>query len=506
MGHFDTPWLPTQSLLEVDHGGWHNAASEILAFPGAAGDLRIYNVLDYDGVDPTGLTDSTVGIQAAVDDAALTGGILFFPPGLYLVSASIILPGAPAGLKRLLVSGYGATITTTAAISMMKRNFPTDMTDAVNMLNYQFHFEGLNFLGNSTTGQVGLDLVGTYGATLRDMWYEDCDTGQRLTFCLEAKVESCLEKRCVSYGFHARSGNGLWSGASIPNSGSNHTAYRSCRSYGRTGELAQFYAQGCSGMTWDNVITEGENPVNGILIDDEASTVSKYHRITNHHSENTPSGTVIRAKIMGVLQIDGLWHQTDCLMIDATDSNASSVIDVSHLPWTPATPAYKGGGTWLFSYSGSGGTDDPTAAARWDGAVPTVHSVGVRPSVAGTELHTATVRAPAFTVPTSGGIGLFLEGNAHGAVLYSNDPGNYATKWGTAGDDPFGAVRAGVLGSGDIKQGAGLFHEFLENGAADAGAGAANTARLYCRDNGAGKTQLCVRFATGAVQVIATEP
>jgi hypothetical protein len=35
---------------------------------------------------------------------------------------------------------------------------------------------------------------------------------------------------------------------------------------------------------------------------------------------------------------------------------------------------------------------------------------------------------------------------------------------------------------------------------------AANTGRLYFRDNGAGKTQLVVRFPTGAVQVIATEP
>ena len=32
-----------------------------------------------------------------------------------------------------------------------------------------------------------------------------------------------------------------------------------------------------------------------------------------------------------------------------------------------------------------------------------------------------------------------------------------------------------------------------------------NMVRLFARDNGSGKTQLCVRFATGAVQVIATE-
>jgi len=31
-------------------------------------------------------------------------------------------------------------------------------------------------------------------------------------------------------------------------------------------------------------------------------------------------------------------------------------------------------------------------------------------------------------------------------------------------------------------------------------------ARLFVRDNGAGKTQLCVQFNTGAVQVLATQP
>lgn len=40
----------------------------------------------------------------------------------------------------------------------------------------------------------------------------------------------------------------------------------------------------------------------------------------------------------------------------------------------------------------------------------------------------------------------------------------------------------------------------------DPAAPAANNAILYVRDNGAGKTQLVVRFPTGAVQVIATEP
>ncbi len=41
---------------------------------------------------------------------------------------------------------------------------------------------------------------------------------------------------------------------------------------------------------------------------------------------------------------------------------------------------------------------------------------------------------------------------------------------------------------------------------ADPAAPATDAARWYVRDNGSGKTQFCVRFATGAVQVLATEP
>ena len=41
---------------------------------------------------------------------------------------------------------------------------------------------------------------------------------------------------------------------------------------------------------------------------------------------------------------------------------------------------------------------------------------------------------------------------------------------------------------------------------ADAAAPPANWGRFYVRDNGAGKTQLVVRFPTGAVQILATEP
>jgi hypothetical protein len=52
----------------------------------------------------------------------------------------------------------------------------------------------------------------------------------------------------------------------------------------------------------------------------------------------------------------------------------------------------------------------------------------------------------------------------------------------------------------------GARHIEITELAADPAAPATNGARLFVRDNGSGKTQVCVRFATGVVQVISTEP
>jgi hypothetical protein len=62
-------------------------------------------------------------------------------------------------------------------------------------------------------------------------------------------------------------------------------------------------------------------------------------------------------------------------------------------------------------------------------------------------------------------------------------------------------------GSNQINVGGVYFHDrLLYTERADPAAPAANQAVVYARDNGSGKTQLCVRFNTGAVQVISTEP
>lgn len=89
--------------------------------------------------------------------------------------------------------------------------------------------------------------------------------------------------------------------------------------------------------------------------------------------------------------------------------------------------------------------------------------------------------------------------------------------WGAGGasahDISLGRAAANIiqLGTGDAlnvggaTDAGGNYIQFFEQ-TADPAAGAANTARLFSKDNGSGKTQLVVRFPSGATQVISTEP
>jgi hypothetical protein len=98
---------------------------------------------------------------------------------------------------------------------------------------------------------------------------------------------------------------------------------------------------------------------------------------------------------------------------------------------------------------------------------------------------------------------------AAGGIVTKNGVGLYGVNG--AGASTHNLIR--ILSTNDVLIGYGLssgarlddnYLQFSE--ITDPAASGANTGRVYMRDNGAGKTQLVVRFPTGAVQVIATEP
>jgi hypothetical protein len=71
------------------------------------------------------------------------------------------------------------------------------------------------------------------------------------------------------------------------------------------------------------------------------------------------------------------------------------------------------------------------------------------------------------------------------------------------GGDVFNVQKNGDIVCGALTMGGNVI-TMTER--ADPGNSSADQGRLYLRDNGSGKTQLCVVFSSGAVQVLATQP
>jgi hypothetical protein len=405
---------------------------------------NVLNVQDY-GATGDGSTDDTQAIEDAIEDLPVAGGTVFFPPGTYKVTSQLTLPTTVSGSRPIFrFEGSGAKITVTGAVSVFGHPLPADNTEADSLVARKFVFQGLTISGDRTAEQKGIDLPCSSFTEINNCHFFSLDTGVDLRFSLYGEVRDCEANDCATYGFRVRSGNGSWTGATVANSPSNQTRLVNCRNYARAAMTAGFYLED-SNVTLVNPTCEGFDPVNNIFYSANDSTIKSFRIEGVAHFENTPSTAHVRLDITGVRAVlEHMWWQSTANMVDATDSASSSVIELG-FPFLPSAD-FKGdqfGAAWVFKPSGAFGAFDPWDSANWAG--------GTVPSYL-----------------TFSGIG--------------ND----------GGGDQIGRIGTGMVDMKEV--------------GSDPAAPSTNRSRLYTRDNGAGKTQLVVRFATGAVQVIATEP
>ena len=111
--------------------------------------------------------------------------------------------------------------------------------------------------------------------------------------------------------------------------------------------------------------------------------------------------------------------------------------------------------------------------------------------------------------PTGDTYGVYAESlSTHGKGVYGRGVGGSAARGvlgeAASGHGVHGIATTGYAGYFEGKVYTTKFHEMKEMSAPPAPA--ANRARIFLRDNGSGKTQLCIRYSSGAVQVIDTQP
>src|SRR5271165_3576150 len=106
---------------------------------------NILNALFSGGADPTGVTDSTAAIQAALNGAP-SGTTVVAPPGIYKISAPLVMATANVSL---IGFGLGNTNKTGGSVLLMSGTFSGNAGVSITA----FSCQAINFtiFGNSTT-------------------------------------------------------------------------------------------------------------------------------------------------------------------------------------------------------------------------------------------------------------------------------------------------------------------------------------------------------------------
>lgn len=397
-------------------------------------------------VTPGLVTDQTTGMQAFLDAWASAKGVAVLAPGNYNVSGALSFNHVPnVGRPMFMLLAFGATITSTFNGVVLGDALPADVAASNALLQRRLSIYGLTIIGNGGLSQTGIRTVCRGWLHLTDMQVENCYTNYDMIFCLQGRVSGCNSSVPLGYGYRARSGAGLWTGATGPNSASNHLIFcEGTRDYASATTINQFYVEDSQGVVLRDCVTEGFNPVNAIFYSTIVHDVIYGHSggrtftVQNHHGENFPTNAHMKiSAFSGHVVIDEFDSQTGGVLIDGSASSITATI-ITRLPTIISTPAFKtavGGPRWEFATPGSYGSYNTRASAAWVGgtvgtaggirfndatAEPTVSNIGIgidgnEPWMHGTDVRLISDRTT-FNVP-----GVHLEGATEIGV-YDNGP------------------------------------------------------------------------------------
>lgn len=394
----------------------------------------------------TGL-DVTTQMQAFLTAWALSKGVAILAPGNYIVSGALLFNHLPSAARpQFHLLAYGARITSSYNGVVIGDALPLDTSAASALLQRRLSVHGLTIVGNGGNAQTGIRTVCRAWLHLNDVQVEGCHTNYDAIFCLQGRISGCNSSVATTYGYRARSGAGLWTGGTGPNSASNHLIFcEGTRDYATTGMLSQFYIEDSQGVVLRDCVTEGGNPVNAIHYTTIVHDVVYGHsggrtfKVDNHHGENFPTNAHVRADAFsGHVILEEFESQTGGVIIDGSLSSITTVIS-GRLPTIVSSPAFKtavGGPRFAFEIPSNYGATSMRASSLW---------------VGGTVGSTGSLRFNDATAESSiSGIGLGLAGQApfmHGDDIHFISD---RTTFNVPGIHMNGATEIGVYDNGPV--------------------------------------------------------
>lgn len=139
----DLSGVAASNLIQMNAGGtaFEDAGATVHAW------MPVYNVINYGAVG-NGVADDTIAIQAAIDavDAYTYGGIVYLPPGAYLISETLVLP------NRVTLRGGGAFPTRLIADDPFTGSWMVQLGDGLGGNQFHVRVEHINFNASDVAG------------------------------------------------------------------------------------------------------------------------------------------------------------------------------------------------------------------------------------------------------------------------------------------------------------------------------------------------------------------
>lgn len=313
-------------------------------------DARWFNVIPYDNVD------DSYGFQKMFNYVDTVTNLkeynIFITGGKYNVSSTINLPQAisnvgSGSIPRLNIEGNGVTIFITGAITGFKRAV-ANITDANTSIgNYTITMSGIEFVGDQTTGQKGMELHALYGAEIKNMRFTTLDTGLVARFILGSRFDNLFYTNNKSVGLLGGSLSGVATSATTSNSAFNANLVTKNRVFCASGSYAAMMFLAADGCDYKDNIIEGSKPRYSFYSDAQSTSVVNGNHIDGMWFEAN-GGTYaynvsIKLSVNGVFTINKVQNDYADTLIDWSNTAPGATIKIDNIEyWNFPDKPFKG--------------------------------------------------------------------------------------------------------------------------------------------------------------------
>jgi hypothetical protein len=215
---------------------------------------------------------------------------------------------------------------------LLGRPSPTDLNDAVTMMNYPVAIYNLQVEG--FPNQTGIDFGATYGAWYENIYCYNLKVGLHLKFALQTTVNNLRTWYCETGSIADWYQGFSW--ATVHNSQSNLTVYRSPRLYSTNPNAIGIAMYSCDGGTIYDMVVEGTTAKNCVVWDAMGANTVKKFSLKGLHVEcvsgltgeaiklNSPGGFADISDVIG--------HYAD-MMVSGTSTAGVLVVSVKNVGW-----------------------------------------------------------------------------------------------------------------------------------------------------------------------------